>query len=188
MGRPPKIHRKISAAGRAAMARAGVANLRKYHEGVLSTLTAQVRERTQQFERSIRTEFPDPPAIVAGLVESAIASFSSLIKLTSLQSAGSIRIDRMERVHALQVEAQRNLFRVSKALAAYSETSDAQERRLSAIRRPQAGATPEVASTPEEAELTEAKRRKDAAWHKFMTDGFSGAPPSDRIEDYKDGD
>jgi hypothetical protein len=176
--------KRISTKGRKAMARAGTENLRRYREGIVSEITERTREKSERFEHALRSQFPDAPPLIEMLIESAVASYASLTLLNSKQLLASARYDRIDRI----TEVQRTVFRTAQALAAYSETSDAQERRLAAIRRPETCATPEVASSPEEAELTEAKRRKDAAWHKFMTEGFSGAPPSERIEDYKDGD
>jgi hypothetical protein len=164
------------------MAEAGRKNLQRYLAGQRSEATQKAQTRVGAFEQSLRAEFPNPPAIVAALLESAVASFTSLILVTSKQSLGSGRIDRIERLHSLQVEVQRVLFRTVRALATYAETTDAKERSLAAIRTPETQPGPPKAVTPEEQALTERKARKEQAWREFMNRGFEGEPPRD--EDY----
>ena len=133
MGRPKKIKRRLTAKGRAALAKSGSENLRRYHEGLRSPATQLVHDRVAAFTSSVRAEFPNPNAIVQALIESAIASYSELCQVTSLQSLSCGRIDRVERLHGLLVQVQRVLFRVVNALSQYSDAPTASASALNAI-------------------------------------------------------
>lgn len=129
-----KKRRRVSRAGRAACARAGAENLIRWHQGQVSETLKAAREKIADFEKKLRDEFPDPPAIVTALLESAVASYSNLILESSRHYRGSGRLDRITRTHALIVESIRVLFRTVRALAAYADTPEAREavlRRLS---------------------------------------------------------
>lgn len=176
--------RKISREGRQAMGRAGKANLERYLAGQRSEATQRAHAKVEAFEKALREEFPNPPAIVGVLIDSAVASYLSLLLVTSKHSL-AMRIDRLERVHALQVEVQRVLFRTVRALTAYAESPEARRRALerldTAIGKPEPTPTP---LTPDEQALADRKARKEAAWRSFMNTGFQGEPPSERLEDY----
>src|SRR5262249_51814506 len=123
---------------------------------------------------------PDAPPLIEMLIESAVASYTSLTLLNSKQLLASARYDRVDRI----TEVQRTIFRTAQALAAYAETTDAKERAFAAIRQPETHPQPPKATTPEEQALVDRKARKEQAWREFMNRGFEGEPPSERDEDY----
>lgn len=174
-----KRKRVLSRAGSAECARSGDANLRAWREGKLAPAVAGANEKVAEFERKLRAEFPDPPAVVVALIESAIASYTSLAAVTCGKQIGSLRIDRLERAHALQVEAQRTLYRAVRALAAYADTPEARE---AVIRRLTASVPPlseEERQTAADAQALKIKGEVEAAKKKFAWIETGGKPDED---------
>jgi hypothetical protein len=161
--------KRFSRKASAACAKSGNANLRAWREGVLAPAVAAANEKVKEFERKLRAEFPDPPAVVVALIESAIASFMSLSAVTVGKTIGSLRIDKLERAHALQVEAQRTLYRAVRALAAFADTPEAREAVLRRI-------TASVPAPTLEDTAARIKSEVDAAKKKFAWIETGGRP------------
>jgi hypothetical protein len=167
-----KKKNRLSRSGRAECARAGGANLRAWREGKLAPAVAIANEKVAEFKRKLRAEFPDPPAVVVALIESAVASFTSLTAVTCGKTIGSLRIDKLERAHALQVEAQRTLYRAVRALAAYADTPEAREAVLRRL-------TVSVPPLSEEERKAQIKADVEAAKKKFAWIETGGKPNED---------
>jgi hypothetical protein len=170
-----KRKRRISREGRAASARAGAENLRRWKEGQVAEVTKIARDRIAEFEKTLRGEFTEGSPIVAGLVESAVTSYRSLIQASSLQSLGSRRLDRIERIHAVLIEAQRNLFRALKVLLNVQGTP---EYRAAALRRITATIPTLTEEDRKSAEEAATKRlEENKARFACLEEGYDGPPP-----------
>lgn len=161
------MRRKMTKESRAACARAGSANLQAWREGKLAPAVKIANEKVADFERKLRAEFPDPPAIVMALLESALNGFTSLLQVSSKQTIGYGRLDRLERLHSLQVETQRVLFRTVRALAAYADTPEAREAVLSHLAATVPPLSEEDRKVADAATATRIKSEVDAAKKKF---------------------
>jgi hypothetical protein len=174
-----RTSKRFSREASAECARAGDANLRAWREGKLAPAVTTANEKVAEFERKLRAEFPDPPAVVVALIESAIASFTSLTAVTCGKQIGSLRIDRLERAHALQVEAQRTLYRAVRALAGYADSPEGRE---AVLRRLTASVPPlseEERAAQAEASAARIKNEVDAAKKKFAWITTGGKPDED---------
>jgi hypothetical protein len=169
--------RKMTKAGRAACGRAGAANLSKWRDGQVAEATKIARERVAEFEKTLRSEFTEGSPIVAGLVESAVTSYRSLIQASSLQSLGCRRLDRIERVHAVLIESQRNLFRALKVLLDVQGTP---EYRTAALRRITA-TIPTLTAEERQAAEEAASKRLEENRRRFacLEKDYDGPPPTE---------
>lgn len=143
------------------------ANLRAWREGVLAPAVKAANEKVAEFERKLRAEFPEPPAVVVALIESAIASFMSLSAVTVGKTIGSLRIDKLERAHALQVEAQRTLYRAVRALAGYADSPEGREAVLRRLTVSVPPLSEEERAAQADAQALQIKADVDAAKKKF---------------------
>ena len=164
---------RLSEKGREACARSGAANLRAWKEGKITPAASNAEARVAAFAKGLRAEFPEPSPIEGGLIESAISSFSNL---TLAGSLGCKRLDRLERIHTISVEASRNLWRVLRTLMTLM---DSPEHRADAVKRSLA-AIPAPTDAERAAAEAEAKRKSDENKQKFafLEKGYDGPEPS----------
>jgi hypothetical protein len=158
--------RKVSKAGKAAMAASGRANLTAWRAA--QDVDAQrVRELTAEFEGRLRQEIgPDASVLGLGFIESAIASYRCMAIVSLKLSIGSQRLDRIRELHGLLVESQRNLYRVLRALQIDGDRPAAREARrervLARVRGDIAGSraenAPNVEKGTSDAENTQGSR------------------------------
>jgi hypothetical protein len=171
----PKDKRRVSPQGKAAMARSGAANLRAWKEGVVTPAVEQARARVARFEKGLRDEFPDPSPVESGLIESALSSYSSLMQVRSLQSLGC-RLNRIERTHAVAIEASRSLLRVLRVLVGIM---DSPEHRTDAVKR-SLGAIPAPTEEQRKAAEEVARKRYEENKARFacFEKGYDGPEPT----------
>lgn len=145
--------RRITREGREAMAQAGrtvgTRNLLAWREAHDAD-AQRAREETKEFERLLREEMgTDASAIGLGLIKSAVASFVVVAEVSKRLTRASGRIGRIKALHEVIVEAQRNLFRVLKALQIDSDSPAAQDlRRARILERVNAEITESRANDP----------------------------------------
>lgn len=179
-----ETQRKVTKAGRAAMATAGLANLETFRAQQHGS-PEELAILADEFAGKLGTDLGENlTAAQVALVLSAKLSYVVLQKAFN-KFLKQRRFKRFDATIEALGRTQGTLRRALEGLELLKpdpEVAQQRERDRIAASRP----TPEPPKplTPEEQALADRKARKDKAWRDFMNTGFQGEPPSERDEDY----
>jgi hypothetical protein len=174
------MQRKVSKEGRAACARAGAANLKKWRASKDADAT-RVLEMTVAFETQLREEIGQDTAIASALSKSAVASYSTICIASLNLLKGLGRLDRVKELHGLLCEAQRLLYRNLKALLAWKESPEARDAALKRLTASVPPLTEEDRKAAADATAARIKSEVEAAKKKFawLESGDPNARPDE---------